>query len=118
MRFTVYRSLGRESSFLGIAESYLPWFIIAALVSLVPSLLVGRLVYPIVGFVIYGGLFFGAYFGVLWVQSRWRRRDLTRLMAGWRHPRRILCRPMRLDAYLSRWTPAHGLVQEKGINKD
>lgn len=106
MKFTFYRALGRESSYFGIAESYISWFLACAVVSMAPSLLVGRLIAPLVGYVCYGGLFLGSYLGVIYIQSRLSVRDLRRLISGRRHPSRILCRPLRLDAYLSRWSPS------------
>lgn len=111
MRFTVYRALGRESSWFGISESYMRHFLLGAAFSLAVSLAVGSSTVQAVGFVLLAALLCADYFGILYVQSRWSVKDLTRVLASLRLPRRVAVKPVRLDVFVARWNPS-GTVTE------
>lgn len=105
MKITIYRSLGVESTFLGIQESYIRYFLLVLLGGLAVALIVGSFLTSFFGFATFVIVLIADYFGVLYVQEKWSIKELGRYLTSRKLPDHVVFGPRRLDTYVSRWTP-------------
>lgn len=100
MRYRIYHSLDRPTSFFGIKGRYLGVLGAGALASLVLALLVGTATQMILGL---GALMAGcavAYLATVWAQARTDERDLMKAVG---HRRLPLCWSVRPRALRNIW---------------
>ena len=103
MKYRVWRSLDRPSSFFGIRGKFAYVFLAFAVAGAMLAAVAGRVAGGIVGMVIFACVCVGDYMMVTSLQGRMSDRGLARFLASRRTPACIHVRPRSIRSYLDRF---------------
>ena len=102
MRYRVWRSLDRPSSFFGVKGRFAYVFIGLAAVGGVVAAITGSVSNSLVGMVAFALALTGDYMLVTTLQGKMSDRALSRFLASRKTPRCIHLRPRNILSYLNR----------------
>jgi hypothetical protein len=101
MKYRIWRSLDRPSSFFGIRGKFAYVFLGIAGAGAMLSFAVGRVVGSFMGMLAFAGACVGDYLLVLSLQGKMTDRSLTRKAASRKTPRCIHVLPRSIRSYLN-----------------
>ena len=100
MKYRVWRSLDRPSSFFGIRGKFAYVFLAFAAAGAMLSAAVGNLTNGLVGMIAFGCSCVAGYMAIISIQGRMSDRGLARFLASRRTPRSIHMLPRGIRSYL------------------
>lgn len=101
MRYKVWRSLDRPSSFFGVKGKFAYVFLGLAGAGAMLSFVIGGMMGSLVGMIAFALCCVGAYMGVISLQGKMTDRGLSRFLASRKTPRFIHTRPRSFCSLLN-----------------